>query len=465
MKGSGGIACAVNLPGASELVHACLELQENRGADVFKIASVKDGFFHEESRIIADGNSFLGYNFTEGLPGKISFGFNTDFRNIFKTSPDDIQPLIVTGSRFGTISIAQCGFASNGNNNLKKEIFARGGASHSGVNAEIILHLITLSREPEIEMAIISALQKASITQPLVILTKDKLFAIRDPYGFHPLSLGRLDGGFLICSDNAIFAHLEAEYMREIEPGEIIMFSRDNLEPKSFRYADSNEHLCVCECIYIGNPRTEYRRILHETFRKLLGEKLLQENGDIVGDFILPILNSGKNQSDELHKKSGIPKKECLLRSSEHSRTKRSLPFPLSLLHENVRKNSLRKYHLRKDEVEGQHAIVVDCIMRTGMGMKVINERLREAKTKKISTYFAAPPVIRPCPYDKMLHPDKSFLLAANFIPEQRLEQMKETLLSDDLRFLSIESLQEAVKETYNCNVCTGCLLGGSCPK
>lgn len=463
MKGIGGIACAVNLPGASELVQTCLELQENRGADALKIASIKDGVFCEESKLIADGESFHGYDFAR-LPGKVAIGFNTDFRDISRISRDDIQPLVVTSSRFGTIAIAQCGFGSNGNNKLKEEIKKRGGVFHSRIEAETILHQITLSRESIIENAIISALNQVPIVQPLVILTRDKLFAVQDTYGFHPLSLGRLDGGFLICSENAIFAHLEAEHMQEIEPGEIIMFSKDNCEPKNLRYADSNEHLCICGGIYIANPRTMYRGILHETFRELLGIKLFRENRKMRKYFILPILNSGKNQSGGFHKKSKIPKKEYLLKSSDRSRTKKSLPFPASLFHENVRRNSLRKYHLREDKIVGRHAIVVDCIMRTGVGMRVINERLKEARIKKISTYFAAPPVVRPCPYDKMLHPDKSYLLAANFAPEQMLEKTKEVLLSDDIYFLSIESLNEAVKETYGCSVCTGCLLGGSCP-
>jgi amidophosphoribosyltransferase len=467
MKGIGGIACAINLPDASELVHACLELQEGLGIDCIKIVSEEGGTFFEVDKLIAEGLSFHGLNFNEELPGKFAIGYNTDFQNISQISSGSIQPYVASRTRFGTIAIVQCG-SPNGNGILKERLDAQRGASHSKTNAEMILHQITRSiamdqKNQTIEKSIISALQEIDITQPLVILTGDGLFAISDPYGFHPLSLGRLDGGFLICSENSTFAHLEAEHKREIKPGEILKFSRHDPEPESFFYADKERYLCICRCIYIGNPRSTYgdQKILHETFRELLGMQFFLENEDMAGDFLLPILNSGKNQTGGLEKKSKIPLKEYLLRSSEHSRTKKNLPYPKSLLYENVRKNSFRKYHLREDKVAGRHAIVVDCIMRSGVGARIINERLIEAKAKKISNYFAAPPVVRTCPYDKMLHPGQNHLLMANY----SLEQARKDLLSNDLRFLSIEGLMQVVKETYDCNVCTGCLLGGSCPK
>jgi amidophosphoribosyltransferase len=462
MKGTGGIACAIGQSNAAEIVSDCLELQPNRGVDALGIVSEDRGTFFEQRRIPALGEDFYGLDFSEALPGETALGFNTDLADVSLIDSSEIQPLVASGgSRFGTMVIVQCGSSSNGNDNLKK-IFERKAVTMSLTNLEGFLHQITLSHKKDIEEAIISVLKEYPVMQPVIILTSDRVFVIGSLYGLHALSMARLGSGHLICSENVVFDYLSAEYIRDIRPGELLIFEKDKEEFRSVFYAEKEEHFCICNCLYMGDPRTKHAKIFHETFRERLGEMLCLENPQISGDFVLPILNSGKNQSDKFSKVSGIPAESYLLRSSRHWRTKKNMPYSKSLHYESVAWKSYRKYHLRKDKICKRSPIVIDCIMRTGTGMRVINDRLRQAGSGWITTCFASPPVVTPCPFDKMLHPGKNFLAFTNFKKESRV---REILHTDELYFLSIEGLEYIVETTYGSKMCTGCLLGGKLPE
>lgn len=454
MLGNGGIVCVVGVPTAAEIVNVCMELQMNRGNDVFGIVSVSRGKFHEDKKFLRAGRSFNGYPFGEELPGRTAIGFNADIAGNEFLKPEDALPMTSSSSRFGTLAIAKCGSIGR---DIRKDLERRGAVFQSDSECSDVLYGLTTSLEKDIEHAVADTLRKIPFAYSLVILTKDKLFAARDRAGLQPLSIGRLDGGYLICSEDSIFdQYPNMLHDRAIRAGEVVVFTHREPEFKSIQYCEPAECFCIFEGLYFGNPRSHYKQCFHEDFREQLGKKLVQENSPkINGDFILPILNSGKNQSIGMQKASGLPYEEYLLPNEYRKRLVRSKPDS-SNPDEAVRA-SFQKFNLRENKISGKEVIVVDGALTRKNDMRIINERLRMAGAKRIVTCITAPPVNNKCPFGLLN-------ISAQEATATSLERIKSEIWTDEICFLSPAGLLKVVAETYGAGVCTGCLLGGKYP-
>lgn len=456
-----GLAAAINLPGASLYIYDCLALQQNRGEDGVGIASIKRGnIFHQEELGCVE-DSFIDFDFGAKLPGKISIGHNRYATKGNSNEIKNVQPLFFPETRYGPLMVAHNGTLVN-SRKIKKDLIKKGVVFQSKTDSEIFGHLIALSGKESIEEAIITALEKVPAAYSLLILTSDKLFAIRDRFGVRPLSIAKLNDGFLICSENYAFDQFrESMFIRDIDPGEMVVFERRRKGFRSVKYAQDTEHFCIFEGIYFSNPRTTYRNFMHEDFRQELGKRIFAENPELKGDFILPVLDSGKQAAFGMAKASGIPYKEYFLRvhkpPNPKKKQKRTRSFTSPTAKERDR-TAYQKLHLRKDKIRGRRAIVVDDSIVRSNTIRIVNKRLRDAGASYIINCISAPAVINICPYGMAFQDKKQLVAAGNTI-----EEIRKIIGADELIYLSLPGLKQVVSETYRCGICCGC-FGGKYP-
>ncbi|MFC1756473.1 amidophosphoribosyltransferase [Patescibacteria group bacterium] len=451
-----GLAAAINIPGASSYVFDILYLEEHRGEDGAGIVSVRSGQFHQRRRIGAILENFSGVDLEKEIPGKVAIGQNRytthgDYRML-----SNIPPFIFQETKFGPIAIGHNGTLVNFRK-IKDDLMKEGAVFQSTTDSEILAHLIAHSKKETIEEAITETLEKITAAYSLLILTPTKLFAIRDRFGVRPLSIGRMGDGFLIASENYTFdQYSEAEFLRDIEPGEMIVFEKNHTGFQSIQYAAANEHFCIFEGIYFSAPRTSYKNCYHEDFRQALGKQLFRENPDLQGDFILPVLDSGKHHAIGLSKAMDHALyKEYFLRIHNPKTRKRSYTAPT---HEERKQTAFQKLHLRKDKIKDKTAIVIDDSIVRSTTMKITCERLRNAGAKSIIVIISSPVISNICP-NGMDHQIKEELVGY----KSTVDEIRKEIGADSLIYLSLKGLTEVVAKTYKCGVCTGC-FGGEYP-
>lgn len=452
-----GLAAAINIPNASKYVCDCLILQEHRGEKGAGIISIKDGIFFKRRRVGLAREQFFEYNFKSKLPGKTAIGHNRYATQGDSDSIENVQPLVFKRSKFGPLMIAHNGTLV-GQEEIKKSLEKEAVIFQSDTDSEIFGHLIARSKKPSLEEAIVDTLLQIPAAYSLLILTPNNVFAIRDRFGVRPLSIGKLGNGFLVCSENYAFdQYPKCKLVRDIEPGEMIVFDKNNSSFRSIKYAEAEEHFCIFEGIYFSSPRTSYNGFIHEDFRQELGKKVFEENPDIRGDFILPVLDSGKHAGIGLFKASDIPYKEYFLRIHNPPRSN-SRSFTSATWEERIR-TAYQKLHLRKDKIKKRRAIVVDDSIVRATTMKIINKRLRAAGASYIINCISSPRIIDVCP-NGMDYQDKQQLVAAN----KSISETRDFIGADELIYITLEGLKEVVSRTYKCGICTGC-FGGKYPE
>ncbi len=452
-----GLSAAIDLPLASEYAFKCASALDHRGEKGVGIDSVRKSKFYIEKRKWSVALGLPGVNFKKDLPGKTAIVQNRYATEGDSCSPSNVQPLVFQGTAKGSFVLAHNGTLNNVRL-IKKNLMKKGAIFQSTTDSEIIAHLISHSRENAITESIISSLNQVTAAYSLLILTPDKLFAIRDRFGTRPLSIGNLKNGFLVCSENYAFEQYpNSSHLREIEPGEMIIFEKNKDSFQSIKYAEPDEHFCVFEGIYFSHPRTTYRGYYNEDFRQELGKQIFKENTDLQGNFVLPILDSGKHSAIGLFKESGIDYKEYFSRKHKTSDDSVSRSFTLPTYKER-KEVAFKKLHLRKDKIKGRNVVVVDDSIVRSTTMKIACERLRNAGASYITVCISAPPIVDICP-NGMAYRTKKQLTAYN----RTIDDVRKTIGADRLIYLSLKGLRDVVDRTYKCGICTGC-FGGKYP-
>jgi len=452
-----GLSAAINIPSAAQVVHKCLALQEHRGEKGTGILSVDNsGRINIKKSRKSVLESFTDMDFDKYLPGNFASGHNRYATVGDPGSILNIQPLLFNKTRFGPFAVAHNGTFNNVQS-IKDELISEGAIFQSDTDSEIFGHLIARSSKDTLEEAIQEAAEKIRTAYSLVITTPDKIIALKDKYGVRPLSIAKLDDGFLVCSENYVYDQFpNCSFIRAINAGEMVIFKRNEPGFKSIPYTEPNEHYCDFEIIYFGNPRTRYRGVYHEDSRKALGQQVGIENPDLEGDLIVPILDSGKHHGIGLSIQIGIPYEEAFLRIHHSLKSQRrsfTEPDPLERI-----LAAYGKLHLRKDKIKGKRIIGVDDSIVRGTTQRVINQRLREAGATQITTVIASPPIINVCP-NGMDYQNRSELIAYT----KSLQEVCDYILSDRLVYLSLDGLNTVSSNLTGHNKCNGC-FGGRYP-
>src|SRR5947199_432393 len=341
------------------------------------------------------------------------------------------QPFVVEYSQ-GPIAISHNGNLVNGTL-LRDELEQAGSIFQSTSDTEVIIHLIATSRETTLMGRIIEALACARGAYSLLFLTLDRMIAARDPFGFRPLVLGKFKdaknhGAHVVASETCALDLIEADYVRDVEPGEIITFGADGMESlKPFPPAPHAK--CIFEYIYFARPDSNLFGHNVYQVRKALGRQLARESG-VEADLVTPVPDSGVPAAIGYAEESRIPLEFGLIRNHYVGRT--FIEPSQSIRHFGVK----IKLNAQKEVLNGKRVIVVDDSIVRGTTSRKIIRMLRDAGAKEVHMRISSPATISPCYYG-IDTPTRSELIASS----NSVEEIRRFIDADTLAYLSREGM------------------------
>jgi amidophosphoribosyltransferase len=357
------------------------------------------------------------------------------------------QPLLIDFSK-GSICIAHNGNLVN-SLELSRELEERGSIFQTTTDSEIIIHLMARAKTHDLIASLVYALERVKGAYSLVMMDSKKLIGVRDPLGFRPLCLGKLGSAFCLASETCAFDLIGAKYIREVEPGEIVIIDKDglrSLKPKSLR---SKKHaFCTFEHIYFSRPDSVvFGETVHMVRRKL-GAQLAIEH-PVKADYVIPVPDSGFSAAMGYSHESGIPLEMGIIRNHYVGRT---FIQPA----QDSRDLGVRvKFNLLKDVLKNKRIIIVDDSIVRGTTSKIRVRNLRKVGCKEVHLRISCPAHRHPCFYGIDFH--KPTELIAN--KYESLAKVAQYLEVDSLGYLSLEGMLGCLKYE-NENYCAACWSG-----
>lgn len=398
----------------------------------------------------------------EKLIGNVAIGHNRYSTTGSSKSAKNIQPFYVH-YRSGNLAIAHNGNLSNAKE-LREELVENGAIFQSSSDTEVILHLIARSKLNDQIEQIKEALSRVKGAYCLLIMTDDKLIAARDPQGFRPLCIGKLNGSFIITSETCALDINGATYIRDVEPGEIVVIDKeaiDNNEVKSIKFENNiNIKHCIFEYIYFSRPDSKIFGQYVDKMRRKLGKMLARRHPviDPEGNKVIVISVPDSSNTAAIGfqselEKMGIPSKYeiGLIRSHYIGRTF-ILPGQAS------REIGVRvKFNTVKGVLKDKTVVVIDDSIVRGTTSKQLVKLIREAEPKSIHMRISSPPILFPCYYG-MDFPSMNELIANKF--HRNIEEIRNYLEVDGLEYLTIEEMLDAMVDHKHSDFCTACFSG-----
>lgn len=397
-------------------------------------------YSHREMGLVVD---IFDRETLKKLPGDLAIGHNrysTSGESEFKNA----QPFVVeTG--FGSLAVAHNGNLVNAVE-IRQELESQGAIFQSTMDTEVIVHLMARSDEEELPDRLVAALRRVKGAYSLLVLSSDMLIAARDPQGFRPLVLGRLDGAPVFASETCALDLIGASFEREVAPGEVVVVRDGELE--SFRpFAESGSSHCVFELIYFSRPDSLiFGKDVHEV-RKELGRRLAMES-DVTADVVVPVPDSGVAAAMGYAEGADLPFETGLIRNHYVGRT--FIEPRQSIRHFGVK----LKLNPVRSVITGRRVVVVDDSIVRGTTSRKIVTMLQEAGAKEVHMRISSPQTTHPCYYG-IDTPTRQELVAAT----HSLEQIRNYITADSLAYLSLEGLCSAVCTNHE-NFCYACFTG-----
>jgi len=416
-------------PEAANMVYLGLYALQHRGQESCGIVSSNGDILisHRQMGLVADA---FKEDVIRRLDGTSAIGHNR-YSTSGQSHIKNAQPFVVEYSQ-GPIAVSHNGNLVNGTV-LREELERSGSIFQSTSDTEAIIHLIARSRESTVMGRIVEALSRARGAYSLVFLTPDRLIAARDPYGFRPMVLGRLQSGgkpdgFVVASETCALDLIEAQYLREVEPGEIISFGPGGMESlKPFPPAPPAK--CIFEYIYFARPDSQlYGHNVYQV-RKALGRQLAREHA-VEADLVTPVPDSGVPAAIGYAEESGIPLEFGLIRNHYVGRT--FIEPQQSIRHFGVK----IKLNAQREVLQGKRVIVVDDSIVRGTTSRKIIRMLRDAGAKEVHMRISSPPTISPCYYG-IDTPTRTELIASS----SSTEEIRRFIEADTLGYLSLEGM------------------------
>ncbi|MBI3753438.1 MAG: amidophosphoribosyltransferase, partial [Deltaproteobacteria bacterium] len=404
---------------AANMTYLGLYALQHRGQESAGIVS-SDGsqiHSHKAMGLVAD---IFGEDVLRRLPGYAAIG-HVRYSTAGASNLKNAQPFTVDYSR-GGIAVAHNGNLVNAGL-LRDELEAYGSIFQSSMDTEIIVHLIATSKANTLTDRIADALKQVKGSYSLVFLTETQMVAVRDPNGFRPLALGRLKDAWVVASETCAFDLIEAEYVRDIEPGEMLLL--DRFSPKSFRPFDKAQYTpCVFEFIYFARPDSNIFGTNVYAVRKNLGRELAREN-PIDADIVIPVPDSGVPAAIGFAEESKIPFQMGLIRNHYVGRT--FIEPKDAIRHFGVK----IKLNAVKELLKGKKVVVIDDSIVRGTTSRKIVKMIRDAGAKEVHMRISSPPTTCPCFYG-IDTPTKKELIASS----HTLDEITTYITADTLKYL-----------------------------
>lgn len=436
--------CAVvgvyGVESASWLAYYSLFAMQHRGQEASGM-SVFDGekiHTHKSQGLVSE---VFAENSLQTLKGSIAIGHNR-YATAGKQSSSEAQPLYARCS-LGEIAVVHNGNLTNAKL-LRDKLTSEGSIFQSFLDTEVILHLIAKSQKESFEECIKECLQTIKGAYCLIFVLKDKMIVARDPYGLRPLSLAKItkEGreGYIVASESCAFDLLGAEFVREINAGEMLVF--ENGKMTSTQLFPPKDFKCVFEYIYFARPDSQVFGKNVYAIRKEMGRELARESR-IEADIVVPVPDSGVPSALGYALESNIPFEMGIIRNHYVGRTFIESEQSIRELKVKLKLNPI------KEIIEGKRVVVIDDSMVRGTTSRQIVKILRNAGAKEVHLLISSPPTISPCYYG-VDTPNRQELICSN----HSLEEVREFVGADSLHFLSLEGLARSVGGGGYCQAC-----------
>jgi amidophosphoribosyltransferase len=442
-----GVFGVFDHPEASNLAYLGLYALQHRGQESAGIVS-SDGREMHMHRAMGEVEEIFQPTVLAKLPGASAIG-HTRYSTAGDKALLNAQPILVDCSK-GKIAVGHNGNLTNAAE-WRRKLEHRGSIFQTNSDTEVIVHLIARSQARNLSGALGDALNQVEGAYSLLVLTPDELYAVRDPRGFRPLVLGKIPGKdghdtWLVASETCAFDLLNAHYIREIEPGEMLRISRTGIE--SIRFSLPKQHqYCIFEHVYFSRPDSIiFGRSVNDS-REKLGRLLAREH-PVEADMIVPVPDSGVPAAIGFSLESAIPFRMGLIRNHYIGRTFIEPSQAIRNFGVRLKLNPVREL------IAGKRVVLVDDSLVRGTTSRKLVRMVREAGAKEVHVRISCPPTISPCYYG-VDTPTKEELIASSKTPEE----IRQFLGADSLGYLSLAGLRQAVNDTSG-NFCTSCYTG-----
>ena len=377
------------------------------------------------------------------LPGNIAVGHNR-YSTTGVSRVKNAQPCLIEYSG-GTMAMGHNGNLVNASE-IRKELGVAGAIFQSTNDSEVIVHLMAQSRRNSFVDRAVAALSQVKGAYSIVLMSENELVAARDPQGFRPLCLGKLDGAYIVASESCVMDLVEAEFIREIEPGELILINQFGV--KSFHpFQKASTKQCVFEHIYFSRPDSYlFGHSVYST-RKLMGKALAREK-PVEADVVVPVPDSGVISAMGYSEEAKIPFQMGLIRNHYVGRTFIEPQSQIRNFGVKVKLNAV------KPVIEGKRVIIIDDSIVRGTTSKKIVRMLREVGAREVHVRISSPPTTHSCFYG-IDTPTKGELIASNM----DIDQTCKYLGADSLHYISLEKMLEIFGEQKD-DFCAACFDG-----
>ncbi|WP_341808400.1 amidophosphoribosyltransferase [Wolbachia endosymbiont (group E) of Neria commutata] len=443
-----GISC--NNDAAFNSILALHALQ-HRGQESFGVATSNKDKLHsyhfqgQVSSVLDDIDEIK-----RSLPGDHAIGH---VRYSTSGSKFGAQPMLGKNDKFGDFAIAHNGNLINVFP-VREQLIKQGCIFQSDIDTEVVVHLMASSKKDSFLMSFIDALKQVQGAYSFVAINKGVVIGVRDPAGIRPLVLGKLNDSYMLASETCALDIVNAEFIREIKPGELVMIDQNGKLTSILPFLQQKSSFCIFEYVYFSRPDSIMENRSIYDIRKAIGKTLAKESPPIGNiDMIVPIPDSGIPAAIGYAEHSGIPMELGIIRNHYIGRT---FIQPTA----EVRKVRIKlKFNANKHILKGKNIILIDDSIVRGSTLKSIIVMLKDAGVKEIHLKISSPPIKHSCFYG-IDTPECKDLIAAN----QSVEEIKKIIGVNSLAFLSIDGLYRAVKEEKRNNIapqyCDACFTG-----
>ena len=408
-----------------------LHALQHRGQEAAGIVSYDGEHFHSHRAMGLIGDNFNSKEVMDRLPGDMAVGHNR-YSTTGDTVMRNVQPLFADFA-FGGLALVHNGNITNAHR-TRKMLVQRGCLFQSTSDTETIIHLIAISLRTNVVDRMIDALHQTEGAYSLVAMTRSKLIGVRDPLGVRPLVIGRLGEATILASETCALDILGADFVRDVEPGEIVVITKDGIESVK-PFVANRKRFCIFEYIYFARPDSSIEGRNVYQVRKAIGAELARES-HVPADMIVPVPDSGVPAALGYAGEAGVPFELGIIRNHYVGRT--FIEPTDQIRHLGVK----LKHNANTGHIKGKRVVLVDdSIVRGTTSIKIV-EMMRNAGAKEVHMRISSPPTADSCFYG-IDTPAREQLMAARF----NLEGMRREIAVDSLAFISIDGLYRAVGE------------------
>ena len=430
------------IEGAAELAFLGLYALQHRGQESAGICAIRDGEarLHKDVGLVAD--VFDAESLIK-LPGRTALG-HVRYSTAGGSKALNAQPIVVRYAE-GNLGVSHNGNLTNAHD-LKSRLVSEGAIFQTTSDSEVIVHLIARSRHDTIDAQLDDALSHLEGAFSLAITVGDTLYAVRDPRGYRPLILGKLDGGHVVVSETCALDILGAEYVRDVGPGEVLKIEGDSVRSLRSLTPAQEQAPCIFELVYFARPDSHLWTISVDGARRGFGRRLAAEH-PVEADAVVAVPDSANSAALGYSEASNIPYELGLLRNHYVGRTfikpsQADRDFGARM-----------KYNPVREVLEGRRVIVVDDSLVRGTTSKSLVKFIRRAGASEVHFRIASPPVRFPCFYGIDM-PSHEELIGSQLSPSE----IGEVLGVDSLGYLSLDGMLSVVAE--HGSFCDACFSG-----